>query len=47
MKEMEIYFQDLTPEAQERLIAFLGGENGNYDVFPLTTLTIEEEEDEV
>ena len=47
MKEMEIYFQDLTPEAQERLIAFLGGENGNYDVYPLAVIAIEEEEKEV
>lgn len=47
MKEMEFYLQDLTPEAQERLITFLGGDNGNYDVFPFAILTIEEEEDEV
>ncbi len=41
--KFEIYFQDLTPECRERLIEFLGGENGNYDVFPL--LSIEKTED--
>lgn len=43
MKSFEIYIQDLIPETQEKLIEFLGGENGNYDVFPLATLNIEEE----
>ena len=39
-KTFEFYWQDLTPECQERLKAFLGGENGNYDVFPFATLEI-------
>ena len=43
MKTFEIFIQDLKPEAQERLIAFLGGENGNYDVLPLATLETEED----
>lgn len=34
----EIYWNDLTPECQARLFEFLGGENGNYDVFPIVTL---------
>lgn len=34
----EIYWDDLTKECQERLFDFLGGENGNYDVFPIATI---------
>lgn len=34
----EIYWKDLTPECQERLKEFLGGNNGNYDTFPLITI---------
>lgn len=35
----EIYFSDLTPEAQERFLASCGlssAAEGNYDVFPIT-----------
>ena len=46
MRSFEIYWQDLSPEAQRRLYDFLGGENGNYDVFPIATLEIEDEEEE-
>ena len=42
-KEFEFYWQDLTEECQKRLEEFLGGENGNYEVFPFATLEIEEE----
>ena len=45
-KTFEFYWNDLTEECQKRLFEFLGGENGNYDVFPLATLTIDKEEDE-
>ena len=38
----DIFWQDLTPECQERLEDFLGGENGNYDVFPLATIEKED-----
>ena len=41
-KRFEIYWDDLTKDAQERLFAFLGGENGNYDVIPLAEIEIEE-----
>ena len=41
-KEFEFYWQDLTEECQKRLEEFLGGENGNYDVFPFAILEIEE-----
>ena len=34
IKEFEFFFSDLTPEAQERFMEFLGGDNGNYDVLP-------------
>lgn len=44
MKTMEFFITDLKPEVQEELIEFLGGENGNYDVFPLFTLEVEEDE---
>lgn len=43
MKTFEIYFQDLTPAKQQELIEFLGGENGNYDVFPIATLEVEDD----
>ena len=42
-KTLELYFQDLNPEAQQRLVDFLG-DNGNYDVFPIIVLKGEDEE---
>lgn len=44
MKTFEIFWDDLTPEAQAKLYDFLGGENGNYDVFPITVLEVEDDE---
>ena len=44
MKTFEIYWNDLTSECQQRLYKFLGNENGNYDVFSLATLEVEEED---
>ncbi len=38
----EIYWDDLTEDCQKRLYEFLGGENGNYDVFPIVTIETEE-----
>ena len=38
----EIYFSDLTPEAQERFLAACGlssASEGNYDVFPITAIS--------
>ena len=46
MKTIEIYWNDLTPEKQQEIFEALGGENGNYDVFPIATLEFEDEEDE-
>ena len=43
LKKFEIYWDDLTPNAQKKLFDFLGGENGNYDVFPIAYLEIEED----
>lgn len=46
-KTFEFYWDDLTPECQERLQEFLGidkDDNNNYDVFPFATLEIEEVE---
>ena len=42
MKTVEIYWNDLTPEKQQELFEALGGENGNYDVFPIVTLEFED-----
>ena len=47
MRNLEIYFSDLTPDAQERALAAAGVENAsdaNWDTFPITTLEFEEEE---
>ncbi len=43
MKTLEIYKQDLTPEAQARLEEFTNGDD-NYDVFPIATLEVEEDD---
>ena len=43
-ESIEIYWQDPTPAKQgEILRAF--GENGNYDVFPIATLDVPEEDE--
>ena len=41
MKKYEIYWNDLTEETQKELYKFLGNENGNYDIFPLAVIEIE------
>lgn len=46
MNEFCIYLSDLNERAQERLIKFLGGSNGNYDVIPIAILTNDEEDGE-
>jgi len=45
-KIFEIFIQDLKEDVQEKLIEFLGGDNGNYDVFPIVTLTECNEDDD-
>lgn len=45
MQEFEIYFTDLTKEAQERFLRAEGlkdSREGNYDIFPIATVCIEE-----
>ena len=44
-KVVQLYWDDLSVEAKERLLELLG-ENGNYDVFPLAELVFENENDE-
>ena len=39
---IEIYWNDLTADKQQELLNALGA-NGNYDVFPIATIEIEEE----
>ena len=41
-KYVEIFWDDLTEEAQRRIINFIG-DNGNYDVFPIATIYGDEE----
>lgn len=44
----EIYFRDLTPEAQERFLAYMDiadESEGNYEVFPITILDYMEDKD--
>lgn len=40
---IEIYWGDLCKEKQEEILETLG-ENGNYDVFPIAVLEIEDED---
>lgn len=51
MNEFEIYFDDLTPEAQQRLLEAFGIEspdemNWNNRIFPVATVVKDEEFDE-
>ena len=49
MAVFEIYFSDLTEEAQKKFLEVEGIENpeeANYDVFPIASIEIEEEENE-
>ena len=45
-KEFEIYFTDLTPDAQKRILEFEGVKDYkdlNWNTFPITIITLEEE----
>ena len=47
MSEFEIYFRDLTPEAQKEFLKFEGiddAKDGNYDVFAITAIEAPEPE---
>ena len=41
--QIEIYWGDLTSEKQEEILAMTGGDNGNWDVFPIATIELEED----
>lgn len=45
-KVIQLFCDDLSSSAKERLLELLG-DNGNYDVFPLAELVIENETDEI
>ena len=38
----DIFFDDLSTEAQTELLNFLG-DNGNYDVFPIASINVSQE----
>lgn len=40
---IEIFFDDLTPEKQAEILTMLGN-NGNFDVFPIAVIPIGEDE---
>lgn len=45
MKELEIYFRDLTPETQKVVLALYGIESpqdANWDSFPIFTIEVTE-----
>ena len=44
-KVIQLFWDDLSSSAKERLLE-LFGDNGNFDVFPLAELVIENETDE-
>lgn len=39
--KIELFWEDLTEEAQNKLSEVLNGDNGNYDVFPLAVIEFE------
>ena len=49
MASFELYFSDLTEEAQKSFLEKAGlnsAEEGNYDVFPITEIEFDNEDDE-
>lgn len=42
MPDIEIYWDDLTTEKQQEILDVLG-ENGNYDIIPIATISCEPE----
>jgi len=45
MITIEFYWNDLTEKKQKEIIELIG-DNNNWDVFPITTLDIEEDADD-
>lgn len=47
-KSFDIFFGDLVPETKKEILKFLEikkPEDGNFDVFPLTTITLQDVEE--
>lgn len=44
-KVVRIFWDDLSPAAQKELFTLLGGENGNYDVFPLAEIELQNDDE--
>lgn len=44
MTTIEIFWQDLTSEKQQEILS-ITGDNGNWDVFPLATIDLEDDAD--
>ena len=44
MCSIEIFWDDLTPEKQQEILDMFG-ENCNYDVFPIATISFENEDE--
>ena len=44
MIQIEIYWNDLTPKKQKEIIETIG-DNNNWDVFPIATVDIEEDQE--
>jgi hypothetical protein len=42
---VELYIDDLSSEAQKELTALLGGDNGNFDVYPIAEIPLDEEDE--
>ena len=45
LKTIKFYWNDLTEKKQKEIIEEIGNDDNNWDVFPITTLDIEIEED--
>lgn len=45
MKNIEIYWNDLTEKKQKEILDITGGDNGNWDVFPMATIDLEVEDE--
>ena len=45
MEGIDIYFKDLTPEKQKEIIDTFG-DNCNYDVIPIVTIPVNNDDDE-
>lgn len=45
VKTIEIYWNDLTDKKQKEILEVTGGDNGNWNVFPIATLHLEVEDE--